>query len=69
MTGVKLFQVGLSAVALVLLALAGGEAILREEASFKECVVHCCSEHVGEQGRAETLCVDLCRLWNPDFLD
>eukprot|EP00752_Nemacystus_decipiens_P001238 g1237.t1 len=70
MIGAKLFQVGLCQVVIILLAGAtGSDAVVREEARFKECVWHCCSEHVGEQGRAETLCVDLCRLWNPAALD
>lgn len=70
MIGAKLFQVGLFQVVLVLLAgVTVGDAVVREEARFKECLSHCCSEHVGEQGRAETLCVDLCRLWNPAALD
>lgn len=70
MIGAKLFQVGLFQVAIVLLAGAtGSDAVVREEARFNECIWHCCSEHVGEQGRAETLCVDLCRLWNPAALD
>lgn len=57
--------------AAVLVAIAGvtnSEAIVKEDA-FKECQTHCGSEHVGEQGRAELLCVDLCRLWNPAALD
>eukprot|EP00903_Cladosiphon_okamuranus_P016710 g15403.t1 len=66
----KLLQCGLFQVAIVLLADATGiDAVVREEARFKECISHCCSEHVGEEGRAETLCVDLCRLWNPAALD
>lgn len=66
----KLLHVWLFQVALVLLAgVTGGDAVVRDEATFKECISHCCSEHVGEQGRAETLCVELCRLWNPVALD
>lgn len=51
----------------VIVAVTKGEAIaaVREVDAFTECKKHCGSEHVGEEGRAELLCVDLCRLQRP----
>lgn len=61
---------GLFLAALVATArVTGGEVIVGDEEAFKECKNHCGSEHVGEEGRAKLLCIDLCRLWNPVALD